>query len=193
MARPSYEARCGDCGATAVVPRRDAERIIGEEATPTYTWFCRCGQMATAPIITLTKPQKGLSRNGSLKRKSPPKESALAKRLRRRWGSMVGEKCASCGRTTKQGARIEGHHVVRKELIKVRAREQKWTDEERDRRLWDLRNKLDLCERCHKGKHHNGQKLPWSLVQKAAPKAIQLAREIGLARRAARDYAGAPK
>jgi hypothetical protein len=193
MARPSYEARCEDCGTPAVVPRRDAERIIDEEAEPTYSWLCRCGKMVTAPIATLQKATKTLQRGGSLRRKSPPKESALAKRLRRRWGTMVGEKCANCDRTTKEGARIEGHHVVRKELIKGRAREQKWTQDELDRRLWDLRNKLDLCERCHKGKHHNGKKLPWSLVRKAAPKAIQFAREIGLVRRAARDYANPPK
>lgn len=193
MARPSYEARCDGCGTPAVVPRRDAERIIDESAEPSYSWLCRCGQLVSAPIVTIQKPTKTLQRGGSLKRKSPPKESALAKRLRRRWGTKVGEKCANCGRTTKQGARIEGHHVVRKELIKARARELGWSEEERDRRLWDLRNKLDLCEHCHKGKHHNGKKLAWSLVQKAAPKAIQLAREIGLLRRASRDYADAPK
>jgi hypothetical protein len=193
MAKDSYEARCDDCGTPAVVPRRDAERIIEESAEPTYTWFCRCGRTKTAPLITLRKPQKTLQRGGSLKRKSPAKESALAKRLRKRWATSVGEKCANCGKTTKEGARIEGHHVARKELIKARAREQGWTDEKRDRHLWDLRNKLDLCQRCHLGKHHNGGKLAWSLVQKAAPEAIQFAREIGLLRRVARDYSGAPK
>jgi hypothetical protein len=192
VARPSYEARCGDCGAPAVVPRRDAERILDESPEPTYSWLCRCGKMTTAPIVNVTKPPKTLSRNGSLKRK-PKRESALSKRLRKRWASKVGRKCKNCRRTVKDGARIEGHHVARKELIKARARELKWTEEERDRRLWDLRNKLDLCERCHKGKHHNGKKLPWSLVEEEAPKAIQFLREVGLLRRVARDYADPPK
>jgi len=194
VARSSYQARCGDCGTPAVVPRRDAERIIDESAAPAYSWLCRCGQTVEAPIVTLSKPQKTLRRGGGLKRKSPPKESALEKRLRRRWAASVGSKCKNCGREEDfVQVFVEGHHVVRKELIKARAKEQGWSREKRDRRLWDLRNKLDLCRGCHLGKHHNGKKLAWSLVQKAAPKAIQFAREVGLVRRAARDYAGAPK
>lgn len=194
MAQPTFEARCGDCDTPAVVPRRDAERIIDESPEPTYSWLCRCGRYATAPLVTLTKPQKTLKRGGPLKRKSPPKESALAQRLRRRWGAGVGKKCKSCGREADFAkVFIEGHHVVRKELIKARAKELSWTQEERDRRLWDERNRLDLCRGCHLGKQHGGEKLPWSLIQGTAPKAIQFAREIGLLRRASRDYADGPK
>ena len=187
MARPSFGARCPSCGAPAVIPRRDAERaidLVGPDAT--YTWMCRCGQMATAAIVRTNKPPK------KLKGGSRPRMTALGKRLRRRWASGVGEVCANCGRKADYArVFIEGHHVVRKALIKARAKEERWTEEELDRRLWDERNRLDLCGDCHLRDHHNGKKLPWSLVQAKAPKAIQFAREIGLLRRASKDYASA--
>jgi hypothetical protein len=192
VARPSFEARCGGCGAPKVVPRAAAETALGEDAAATHSWACSCGDFVTAAIQTVKKEAKGLKRGGSLKRKQK-RRSALAIRLSKRWGSNVGNVCKNCGRTSAEGARIEGHHVARQQLIKGRGKEAGWTQEELDRRLWDDRNRLDLCSDCHLGKHHNGKKLPWSLVQKAAPKAIQFAREVGLLSRISRDYKGAPK
>lgn len=185
MARPSYEVRCPDCGSPYVAPRRDAE-VAGQAMVN-----CRCGYSGMQPTSVVQKAKKPKKPRKALKRKPKARRSQLAKRLSERWRHGVGEVCANCGRKADWvQVFIEGHHVVRQSLIKARAKEEGWSEEELTRRLWDERNRMDLCRECHLGKHHNGNALPWSLVQRVTPKAIQFAREIGLLRRVSREYVG---
>lgn len=194
MARPSYQVRCPECDAPYVAPRRDAE-VSGQAMVN-----CRCGYSGIQPTSLLKKdpparkPRKPLKRGSSLKTSKKARRSQLAGRLSKRWREGVGRVCANCGREADWvQVFIEGHHVVRQSLIKARAKEEDWTQEELDRRLWDERNRMDLCRDCHLGKQHNGKPLAWSLIQKVTPKAIQFAREIGLLRRVSREYVGGPQ
>jgi hypothetical protein len=171
VARASYEVRCPSCDAPYVAPRQD----VGEAMVN-----CRCGYSGM-------QPTKKKSKGGGKKR------TALGKRLAALWGGAVGKVCANCGRKQDYaaGVFIEGHHVVRQRLIEDKAKEEGWSQEKLDRTLWDERNRMDLCRDCHLGKHHNGSPLPWSLVERVTPGAVQFADELRLLRRIRREYVDA--
>lgn len=190
MARPSFETICPSCDAPRPAPRKEAE----ERSEATLS--CRCGFSGLAPTREIrkekvaAKPRKGLRRGGPLRKSRKKSRSSLAARLARRWGAMVGDVCQNCGakKDFTKGVFLEGHHIIRQALIRERGKEEGWTEEELDRRLWDLRNKMDLCRSCHLGGQHNGKPLKWEVVRRAAPKVEQFAREIGSMARAAREY-----
>lgn len=188
MARPSFEVRCPSCGSPYVASRKDAEER-GQAMVN-----CRCGFSGLAPTRRVEKPRKTLKRGSSLKRSRKAKRSQLARRLSKLWAKGVGDVCANCGaKADYVEVFVEGHHVVRQQLIRRRAIEEDWTQEALDRALWDERNRMDLCRVCHLGRQHGGKPLAWSLVESATPAAIIFAREIGLFRRVARDYADGPR
>jgi hypothetical protein len=186
LPRVSYEARCPDCGRRVVVPKRDAECYT------TYVFVCCAGRVeAMITKVEKKRPAKKVSRS-TLRRRRGPKRSDLARRLSDRWAkSSRNLPCAACGAVTDlaRGVIVEGHHIVRQALIRARGKEEDWEQEELDRRLWDLRNRLPLCGDCHR-RHHSGMKrLAWSLVLRHATKIVQFADEIGLTARAKREYA----
>jgi len=56
---------------------------------------------------------------------------------RRKWKrGLLGEYCRNCG----QRENIEGHHIIRKSKLR---------DLGKPEAIWDLRNQLPLCHRCH--------------------------------------------
>ena len=133
-----------------------------------------------------------LRRSGPIRRKRPkalPAELArLSKELREAWKGATGTVCEACGAEASATVRIEGHHVIRQQLIKGVSAWAKWPGEHRLRMLWDLRNKLDLCERCHVRHHRRLPALKWSLIVEKAAAAIEFAKQVDLLWRAKLDY-----
>lgn len=186
LPRISYEARCPDCGRRAVVPSHQ----IGQ-ASEDWTFPC-CTGLVTAPIVAVEKPKPKKKASRSTLRRRSPKRTDLARRLADRWAKSSRDlSCAACGAITdwKRGIVVQGHHIVRQALIRARGREEDWSQEELDRRLWDLRNRLPLCAACHAAHHSAMQRLSWNLVIHVATKVEQFAREVGLMSRARREYA----
>jgi hypothetical protein len=132
-----------------------------------------------------------LKRGGPLRRKRkhvPLALARLAREFTEAWHEATGTVCEVCGATASAEVRIEGHHIVRQQLIRGASAAAKWSGEVRARMLWDLRNKLDLCERCH-GRHH--RRLPtlkWSLIERLRPEAVEFAEQVDLLWRAKMDY-----
>ena len=114
--------------------------------------------------------------------------AALYQELRSAWKEATGSVCEVCGAEASATVRIEGHHIVRQQLIKAAAKSGKWPSSELARLLWDLRNKLDLCERCHVRHHRRLGTLKWVLIESLAPASIAFAEQVGLLWRAKLDY-----
>jgi len=85
----------------------------------------------------------------------------LARVLRAAWIADP-EPCAVCGSTL----RVQGHHVAEKQWIKALARAFEYSVERLLRALWDTRNRLWVCERCHMGHHafEGGRRISRTLV-----------------------------
>jgi 5-methylcytosine-specific restriction endonuclease McrA len=88
--------------------------------------------------------------------------------------------CAACG----QSDRIEGHHVLYAQHVRVACRS---LDLDYETWRWDVRNLMPLCMRCHQA-HHTGRRLPLELVERACPGVRAFAVELGLEHRLDRSY-----
>lgn len=103
------------------------------------------------------------------------------------WRENLANRCASCG-CTSVSQRIEGHHVVRVQIIRDHARTVGVEGDALAFWVWDERNRLPLCRTCH-GRHHRRlPALPWAAIEEKAPAAIEFAEEVGLLWRAKLDY-----
>lgn len=101
--------------------------------------------------------------------------------------------CPVCGVVPSETNPFEAHHVTTKEAIKkyvaslgLDARE---AAERLARLLWDFRNGLPCCQRCHTKHTMAKKRIPVSLVTR---KHRQFAREIGLEYLIERLYAALP-
>jgi hypothetical protein len=98
------------------------------------------------------------------------------------------EPCAICGDDWRAGATVRAHHVVRQQVIervvksRMRGSPAEVIDDEVQALLWDPRNRLDVCDRCH-GSHHTGgvnrRRIPLGVVRAKAPRSIEFAAELG--------------
>lgn len=135
----------------------------------------------------LKRTAGGLTRSGPIKRKPKPalhpELARLSRELREAWKASTEDRCAACGAI---GVTIQGHHVVRQQLIKAAV--QGMGGERILRALWDVRNRLALCEDCHRRHHSRLGTLAWSLIERLAPEAIVFAHELDLLWRAKLDY-----
>lgn len=140
-------------------------------------------------------------RQAQLKRRATPRRRAAPKR--RRDPGYTGEErelvvglraawnasrmpCVFTGAT--EG--VANHHVLEKAWIKAVAVERSWTAIERERALWDLRNRLPVSDRRHLNHHAfvEGARIPRSVVLEHCPEVLYLAREWGLEARFDRAY-----
>lgn len=81
--------------------------------------------------------------------------------------------CVQCG----SRINIEGHHVVAKQEIKRVARSARWEFDREQDALWDVRNGMPLCSRCHQQHETAFRRVPRRLVPAAA---VEFARELGV-------------
>jgi hypothetical protein len=89
------------------------------------------------------------------------------------WANRARTKpCARCG-----GRRVQGHHVIAKQTLRQNAMQNGY---EYERVVWDARNLISLCERCHGAHHAATHRLSLSFVRGACPRIDQFAREVGL-------------
>jgi hypothetical protein len=109
----------------------------------------------------------------------------LARALRAAWSAEPGS-CAVCG----SGVRVQGHHVAEKQWIKTVARLLMYSVVERLRALWDTRNRLWICERCHMAHHGfvEGRRIRREVVLAACPELLAFLDEHGLWFRFDRAY-----
>jgi 5-methylcytosine-specific restriction endonuclease McrA len=94
----------------------------------------------------------------------------------------VSKCCAQCGAKPKSGRLIQGHHVIKKQVLERRCKElygDQWL-EHYVHIEWDRRNLLPLCERCHRRHHDAFRRLPRQLIEEHCRKINQFARELGL-------------
>lgn len=105
----------------------------------------------------------------------------FVKRLRDAWNASR-EPCVFCGALDRPGRRVANHHVLEKAWIRRVAEEQGWPPERREAALWDLRNRLSVCERRHLNHHAfvEGARIPRAVVLKHCPDVLELARLWGL-------------
>lgn len=118
------------------------------------------------------KRNKGLARSkGGLKRSPKPLHVALPSPIpleelpRKLWGEAVRTmRCAMCGGRS----RVQGHHVVPKRWLK---------SESLHDLLWDTRNRMPLCHRCHERHENASQRVTRDRLR---PQHLDFMREVGL-------------
>lgn len=99
------------------------------------------------------------------------------------WARGVRTKpCAVCGALGSQG-----HHIITQQQLRQVA---KTLQVDFERLRWDTRNRLPLCPRHHAAHHARTHPVPWSVLEDAAPKVVQFARELGLVYWLERTYPG---
>lgn len=81
--------------------------------------------------------------------------------------------CVVCGSRTN----IEGHHVIAKQEIKRVARSGRWEFDREQDALWDVRNGIPLCDRCHQRHETAFKRVPRHLIP---PAAVAFADELGV-------------
>lgn len=112
----------------------------------------------------LTRRSTPRRRSAPARRRNPGyggETRELAKALRAAWKAGP-QPCAVCGSTT----RVQAHHVAEKQWTKAVARTLGYSVVQLLHALWDLRNRLWVCDRCHMG-HHGfsaGRRIPRALV-----------------------------
>jgi 5-methylcytosine-specific restriction endonuclease McrA len=100
--------------------------------------------------------------------------------LARRWWESVAKNkpCAVCGRPD----RVQGHHVVSQQAIKKVARRFGY---DVLALLWDPRNGIPVCERCHSAHTGAKKRIPLAVIPASA---FEFADELGLRWQIERDY-----
>jgi hypothetical protein len=99
----------------------------------------------------------------------------------RRWREALGSVCAAPGCTTPYGAiqPLFLHHLVYRQHVRREGGD-----------IWDPRNALTICNRCHASHHQRGRVLPVAMVPEAARAfAVELFGEARAADYFARRYA----
>ena len=81
--------------------------------------------------------------------------------------------CVQCG----SRINIEGHHVVAKQEVKRVARSARWEFDQTQDALWDARNGMPLCSKCHQQHETAFKRVPRHLVPATA---LEFARELGV-------------
>ena len=138
---------------------------------------------------TPLKRRSGVRRRGASQRRRDPgytgETRELVRALRAAWNA-DRLPCVFTGAT--EGA--ANHHVLEKAWIKAVAAERGWSVVERERALWDLRNRLGVNTRRHLDHHAHveGRRIPRAVVLKHCPEVLELAREWGLETRFDRAY-----
>lgn len=111
-----------------------------------------------------------LKRRARLKAQRVPR--TLDDEARARWNRRVaGRRCHMCG-----DAASHGHHVIPKQQLKLHHLEA---------HLWDLRNYMALCARCH-GDHHSwARRIPYRQLSSLH---VEFAESYGLGWLLEREY-----
>lgn len=157
--------------------------------------------MRPGPLKRKTPLKRGkpLKRGGALKRRARPARAQAEIEASHLWKQELSRRCANCGRiegeTYLEGettvvARIEGHHIVRVQILKdyIRGSGRPWTPQEIAALLWDRRNRMPLCELCHTRHHRRLPALAWKLIEERFWEAVAFATELGLLWRVKLDY-----
>jgi 5-methylcytosine-specific restriction endonuclease McrA len=104
--------------------------------------------------------------------------------LARAWWEAVakGKSCAVCGRPD----RVQGHHVVARQVLRRMAKRYGY---DLLRLLWDPRNGVAVCERCHDAHTTARRRIPrWAIPASA----FAFAAEYGLSYVLEREYPDEP-
>lgn len=97
------------------------------------------------------------------------------------WAKGVRSKpCVRCG-----AWHAQGHHILSQQALRRRAKE---LGIDAQSILWDERNRLALCPRCHAAHHLYAKRITRAMLEQHAPKVAQFARELGLDWLLDRDY-----
>lgn len=97
-----------------------------------------------------------MKRSAPLKRKPRRRRSVDEQAGSRTWKNRTGVRCLVCPAEGKVcDGPIQGHHVISQQALKKRG----W-----HLFLWDLRNKLDVCERRHRQHTDGVAAIPLALV-----------------------------
>jgi len=81
--------------------------------------------------------------------------------------------CAKCGSLVN----IEAHHIIAKQTIKRLAKTNDWIWEREQSCVWDCRNGLPLCAKCHQNHETAFERVNRSLLSEDA---LDFADELGL-------------
>lgn len=129
------------------------------------------GKAALARGSTFKPRAAGLKRSTAGRRPpSRPARSDQAKAGSAAWKVGLGP-CAMCGST--HG--VQGHHAITRQELRHVAAEQGL---DADTLLWDLRNRLALCEDCHASHHARSHPVPLTVLFNYCPDVFDLADEI---------------
>lgn len=129
-------------------------------------------------------------RSSELRRKSAPAGEQPKPRKRGRprprqplwWrGELDGSLCAVC----EQARAVQGHHIIRAEVLRREARRLGY--ELRDV-MWDRRNRLPVCQRCHERHHNRSRPIAREVLLRVARWVFDFARELGLEPALEREY-----
>lgn len=109
-----------------------------------------------------------MKRSGPIRRPKKPPASLEERQLRAAWKAAVGPVCQVCPVEGGEcSGPIQGHHVVAQGALRRRGLAHPTA-------LWDLRIKLDVCERRHDLHTRAIKRIPLELVP---PAAFEFARE----------------
>lgn len=99
----------------------------------------------------------------------------LERRLRERWAAHArAGTCAVCDSCD----HVRGHHAIEKQALKRICRALGLDEEATLRVLWDLRNLMRACDRCHHNHHFGTRRIPRAVVLGACPKLTQFLAEL---------------
>lgn len=94
-----------------------------------------------------------------------------------------GAVCIVCG----DKKTLQGHHVISQRAIKDLAKELRWSNEKLQAVLWDRRNGVPLCSRCHERHESAYRRIPRYLLPSSVYRFVHeiddaAGREVFLAR-----------
>lgn len=132
--------------------------------------------MKRSPLTRSTPLRAGavsLERGGTFRRRRPKRSAKVDRFLSVAWARPAWvQPCAMCG-----GSRAQAHHIITQQQLR-RANSRLRTDVRL--LLWDDRNRLALCERCHQRHHSRSRPVTWLVLERHAPGVFEFAAELGL-------------
>jgi hypothetical protein len=115
--------------------------------------------------------------------KGPARKRGRPRPKRPFWwrGELDGSICAVC----EQAPAVQGHHIIRAEVLRREARR---LDYEMHDVMWDRRNRLPVCQRCHERHHNRSRPIRREVLLRVARWVFDFAHELGLEPALEREY-----